>query len=291
MPVDYMALTRRRYEKLGYPPYRWTVAETPPAFQALAKPLSQTRLALIASAGAYVAGQVAYHYKDDDSVRAIAKSTEASRVRFSHVTEHLLGDARRDPECLLPLAALKKLEAEQIIGGLCDPIWSCMGGIYSQRRVRESLAPRLAAEIRALGAEAALLVPLCPVCHQSMVLVARHLEADGVTTVVLGSAHDILAAGRPPRAVFLDYPLGHSAGRPFARDEQYQVVRAAVTALERIAAPGTIEILPYRWAADDSWQRAILEEEPKDKRAPRDETPRYQTEEDRRLAESAMAPA
>lgn len=291
MPVEYMALTRRRYEKLGYPPYRWTVAETAPPFARLAKPLAETRLALIASAGAYVVGQVAYHYKDDDTIRRIPKTTDASRVRFSHVTEHLLADARRDPECLLPLAALKKLEAEKTIGALCDPILSCMGGIYSQRRVRETLAPRLVGEIKAQGVEAVLLVPLCPVCHQSMVLVARHLEGEGIPAVVLGSAHDILAAGQPPRAVFLDYPLGHSAGRPYARDEQYRVVRAAVTALERFAKPGTIETLPYRWAGDDSWQRAILEEEPKDKRAPRDETPRYQTDEDRRLAETAPLPA
>ena len=50
-------------------------------------------------------------------------------------------------------------------------------------------------------------------CHQTVGLIARQLEAAGIPTVSLTSARDITAAANPPRAVFVDYPLGHTSGR------------------------------------------------------------------------------
>jgi hypothetical protein len=102
---------------------------------------------------------------------------------------------------------------------------------------------------------------------------------------VLGSARDILAAGAPPRAAFLDYPLGHSAGRPFDPDDQYRVVRAALETAARIDAPGTIVALDAHWDESNAWRDAAMRADGPDTRTPRAETPQYQTEEDRRLAE------
>ena len=48
----------------------------------------------------------------------------------------------------------------------------------------------------------------------------------------MGTGYDILATGKPPRAVFVDYPLGNTAGRPFAPEEQYAITRSAVEALQ-----------------------------------------------------------
>ena len=126
-------------------------------------------------------------------------------------------------------------------------------------------------------------------CHQTVSLIARHLEANGLPTLCLGSAHDILTAGGAPRSVFVDYPLGHSAGRPFDRADQRAVVSAALAGFESISRPGEVLTLSNRWAADEEWKTAAVDPDRGDTRAPRDTTPRYQTEEDRRLAESAGA--
>jgi len=287
MLVEYMALTRRRYEKLGHQPYQWACSDSPPPWQALAKPLKESRVGVVASSGVYVAGQVAYHYKDDDSLRAIPKTVEIDKLRFAHITEHLLKDARCDPSCLFPIEPLRRLESEGFIGELADPLWSCMGGIYSQRRVRTNLAPALAHELKNAKVNAALLIPLCPICHQTMALVARHLEDEGVSTICLVSALDVVRSVNPPRAAFLDYPLGHTAGRPNDPAEQYAVARQALACLENMATPGTIETLPFQWAQDEQWKRDLLEKGTGDLRPPRDAAPRYQTEEDRKLAEGA----
>ncbi len=104
----------------------------------------------------------------------------------------------------------------------------------------------------------------------------------------LGSACDILQAGRPPRATFVDYPLGHSAGRPFDTADQLAVVRAAVTGFEHMRTPGTLAVLPQRWPEDD-WQARAMSPADGDTRQPRDTSPQFQEPADRAAAVAAGA--
>ncbi|MGI9410700.1 MAG: glycine/sarcosine/betaine reductase selenoprotein B family protein [Hyphomicrobiaceae bacterium] len=159
-PVRYMEAITLRYQQLGYDPYRWFEADRAPAIAPLPKELSQCRLGMLTTSGAYVAGQVAYHYKDDTTLRAIPKSTPGETVRFAHITENYLESSRKDPNCTIPLDALRALESEGHFGGLADDVYSCMGGIYSQRRVREELIPEVDERFREQAVDAVLLVPM-----------------------------------------------------------------------------------------------------------------------------------
>ncbi len=159
-PVRYIEATVARYARLGHEPYRYFRAGEAPPWAALRGPLSAARLGVVATAGCYVRGQVAFHYRDDTSFRRIPKSAPPEDLRFAHVTEHYLESARRDPNTVVPLEPLRRLEREGAIGALADEVLSCMGGIYSQRRVRGELAPALAAELARQEADAVLLVPM-----------------------------------------------------------------------------------------------------------------------------------
>ena len=77
-------------------------------------------------------------------------------------------------------------------------------------------------------------------CHQTVSLVARHLEANGIPTIIIGSALDILQSAAPPRATYLDYPLGHTCGKPFDGTDQLDIVRRSLRQLELITTPGDI---------------------------------------------------
>ena len=80
-PIEYIRLTRERYQRHGYAEYRWVANPEASALVVPNKPLSESRVAVVVSGGAYVAGQVAFHYKDDSSLRAIPKSYyEAARI-------------------------------------------------------------------------------------------------------------------------------------------------------------------------------------------------------------------
>ncbi len=158
-PVEYIRRITQQYSRLGYKPYQWVTNPEPPPWQALRKPLARSRLALIASGGIYVSGQVAFHHKDDTSFRAIPKTVLTEELRVTHFAYDKT-DARADPNVVFPIDTLRALVAEGFIGELCDHAYTLMGGIYSTRRVREELAPRITERLLAERADLALLVPV-----------------------------------------------------------------------------------------------------------------------------------
>ncbi len=95
------------------------------------------------------------------------------------------------------------------------------------------------------------------------------------------SALDITQSVNPPRAVFLDFPLGHTAGKAHEPELQYLIAREALQALEEMKKPGSIKRLSYRWSEDESWKDAPST----DSRLERTSEPQFQFEEDRILYE------
>ena len=108
--------------------------------------------------------------------------------------------------------------------------WRARGGSAKSRRASSARRPTAATASPSkptrrkswraaapTGVDAAVLVPNCPVCHQTISLVARHLEANGISTVVMGCAKDIVEHAAVPRFLFSDFPLGNSAGKPHDR--------------------------------------------------------------------------
>ena len=132
-----------------------------------------------------------------------------------------------------------------------------------------------------------------------MGLIARQAEAAGIPTLSMSSARDITAAVRPPRATFLDWPLGHTSGRPQQPELNAAVMRATLAAFEAEAAatPGTIVDLGVPWAGDDDWKDRVMRPRPSndsstrtvDERIARSSTPQYQTTADATIAAARHA--
>lgn len=157
-PVHYIKRIEEKYAKVGYDAYKWVENEDSPPWQPLTKPLSEMRLGLVATGGIYVTGQVAFHYKDDVSFRAIPKDVATADLRATHFAYDFT-DARRDPNVVFPIDTLRSLVQENFIGELADRAYTFMGGIYSARRVREELTPCIVERLQAERVDAALFVP------------------------------------------------------------------------------------------------------------------------------------
>ena len=98
-----------------------------------------------------------------------------------------------------------------------------------------------------------------------MSLTARHLEAHGIPTVILGSARDVVEHCAVPRFLFTDFPLGNPCGRPGDTSQQRQTVNAAFDLLEGAQAPLTTVLMNQRWApgevggeADRAWRASYM---------------------------------
>ena len=87
-----------------------------------------------------------------------------------------------------------------------------------------------------------------------MSLVSRHLEANGIPTVIMGAAKDIVEHCGVPRFLFSDFPLGNSAGKPHDAESQAQTLELALRVLETAPGPRTTVQSPQRWSDDASWK-------------------------------------
>jgi hypothetical protein len=98
-------------------------------------------------------------------------------------------------------------------------------------------------------------------------LVARHLEAHGIATVVIGSARDIVEECGVARFLFSDFPLGNPCGRPGDKEMQREIVSAALDLLEEASEPRTTVQTPFVWSDDDAWKDAYARVDPADAQA------------------------
>jgi D-proline reductase (dithiol) PrdB len=85
-------------------------------------------------------------------------------------------------------------------------------------------------------------------------LAARHLEANGIPTVIMGCAKDIVEYCGVPRFLFSDFPLGNSAGRPHDAESQAHTLELALRVLETAPAARTTVQSPQRWRDDPAWK-------------------------------------
>jgi hypothetical protein len=78
-------------------------------------------------------------------------------------------------------------------------------------------------------------------------LLARLIEAAGLTTVSLALVKEVAQAARAPRMLYLHWPFGHALGEPGNTDQQRTVLHDMLSMARRAPAPGLIVELPYRW--------------------------------------------
>jgi hypothetical protein len=93
-------------------------------------------------------------------------------------------------------------------------------------------------------------------------LVARHLEANSIPTVILGSARDVVEHCGVPRFLFTDFPLGNSCGKPWDVGMQRQIVGHALDLLESATCPRTTVQAPFIWSEDFSWRERYARIDP-----------------------------
>jgi len=92
-------------------------------------------------------------------------------------------------------------------------------------------------------------------------LVARHLEANGIPTVIIGNARDIVEHCGVPRLVFNDFPLGSPCGQPNQPEMQRSIVGTALDLLESATGPRTTMQTSFTWWQGDDWKAKIFSQE------------------------------
>src|SRR5580692_3200132 len=262
-PIPYMQRTRDYYLTLGYGnPYRWAhYAEAP--FAPLIKPLAECRIGLVTTAAPYQPGKgdqgpgAAYNGGAKFYTVYSGDTAHDHDLRISHIGYDRVHTSAKDSGTWFPLPALRRAAAAGRIGTVAARFHGAPTN-RSHRVTIETDAPDILQRVRDDGVDAAIVVPNCPVCHQTCSLVARHLEANGIPTVLMGAAKDIVEHAAVPRFLFSDFPLGNSAGKPHDIASQDQTLELALHLLETAAGPQTTMQSPLRWNADGKWKMDYL---------------------------------
>ncbi len=262
-PIPYMQRTRDYYRAIGYAvPYRWAHYIDAP-FTPLRKPLQEARIAIVTTAAPYQPGKgeqgPGAPYNGGAKFYQVY-SGDTSRdhdLRISHIGYDRVHTTAEDSGTWFPLPALRRAAAAGRIGAVA-PRFHGAPTNRSHRVTVEADAPEILRRVREDAADAVVLVPNCPVCHQTCSLVARHLEASGIATVVMGCAKDIVEHAAVPRFMFSDFPLGNSAGKPHDIASQDQTLELALRVLEAAPGPRTTMHSPLQWSADARWKLDFL---------------------------------
>jgi len=219
-------------------------------FQALKKPLRESRVALIVTAALALDGK-----RDADAKFFKVYSGDCARdhdLLNTHVAVDPLHTTNEDQAVFFPLNALRRAAAR----GRFD-LAPRFHGMPTNRSHRTTLGidcRDVLERCRVDEAAAAILVPNCPVCHQTLSLAARVLEENGIATVVMGCAKDIVEYIGVPRLLFSDFPLGNAAGRPKDPDSQYFTLELALRLLETAPGPRTTVQSPLKWSESPDWK-------------------------------------
>jgi D-proline reductase (dithiol) PrdB len=258
-PVRYIDRTRSWYHALGYPTaYRWAqYVEVP--FTPLKKPLARCCVTFVTTAARYQPDQgpqgpgAPYNAAAKFFTVYSGDTSLEHDLRISHVAIDRMHTSMEDSRCWFPLEALRTAVATGRIGALARRFHGAPTN-RSQRHTLEVDCPEILRRCRDDGVEAAILLPNCPVCHQTLSLVARQLESHGISTVIMGCAKDIPEHCGVPRHLFSDFPLGNPAGRPQDPQSQAATLEWALRLLDSAPGPRTTLQSPLRWSESAEWK-------------------------------------
>ena len=209
-------------------------------FSPARRALPMLNLALISSAGVYIDGTTPFDTSSatgDLTFREIPIEVEASDLRFAE-RGYDPAAVQKDVNVQVPVERLLEFEQNGIIGQLNPVFWSFSGFIPEASMLVEDFIPKLVQRVKRYEVQAALLVPASTLCHQSVGLVARALELDGIPTMTLAVNKEVVESVRPPRVALYDGELGSVSGLPNWPEHQRRILDEALRLIEPMDQAG-----------------------------------------------------
>lgn len=259
-PIDYLPRIKSYYVGLGYgKPYEWARVKDVP-FTHLKKKLAVARIGIVTTASLFDPangdqGPSAPYNGKAKFFSCYAKPISPfPDVRISHIAIDRAHTTASDIASYFPLDAMLRLSVAGYIGSVSSNFYGLPTN-RSQHVTMETDCPKLLSLCQLDDVDAVVMVPNCPVCHQSMALASVHLEAAGIPTVIMGCAKDVIEYVGAPRLLFNDLPLGNGAGLPHDQPSQDVAVKMAVDLLIQAKAPRKTQQSPLIWSGAADWKK------------------------------------
>jgi hypothetical protein len=247
-PISWTGLMKQRYESLGFPPYQWSVYEDAP-LTPLARPLAQCAVTMLTSGGVSLKAAPGFDpfARNDFRVDAFERdcASDGFKIDDSYYPHE---DASQDINCIFAIDRLREMARAGEIGSVTPRLWSgFMGRTYMRSKLMEEVVPAFVKQLQADGTDVFVGVPACPLDQQTIALVCRVIEEAGIPTVCITTARDIAELVKPPRALFVNAPMGNNFGRPGDVAVQARVLREALQLVAQARVGGTLVTSSFEW--------------------------------------------
>lgn len=224
-------------ELRGYP----FVENVRAPFTPVRRALPMLNLALISSAGAYIDGTDPFDLASRDgdlNFREIPVEVEAADLRYA-AKGYDPTAVTADRNVQIPIERLLEYQENSVIGSLNQVWWSLSPWIPNAAAVANDIGPRIAERLHRYNTQAALLIPASRLCHQTLGIVARAIEASGIPTMMLSVDTSVTDMVRPPRTAYYKGELGSVAGKPNWREYQLRILDEALRWTETFDQPAS----------------------------------------------------
>ncbi len=210
-------------------------------FVASRRALPMLNLGLISSAGAYIDGTEPFDLESKDGdleFREIPIEVGADDLRYA-AKGYDPAAVIEDRNVQIPIDRLEEYNENNVIGGFNDVWWSLSSYIPNAARLADEVAPRIAERLARYNVQAALLIPASRLCHQTLGIVARGIEAAGIPTILLAVDRPATDMVRPPRTAYYKGELGSVAGQPNWPQHQMRILDETLRWIETFDQPGS----------------------------------------------------
>jgi len=202
-------------------------------------------VALVTTGGVHLRQDAPFSGIDDVSYRQIPGTALATDITVNHPFFDA-AELEQDIDALFPLTRLRELQMAGVLRCEAAQHFSFMGVIPHWQRL-EASAQEVAEKLVSTGVDAVILTPGSPICHHSLAVIQRVLEAAGLATISLTLEPEIMRLVGVPRAMVVDFPPGCPVGEPTDCEKQRRVIQEAIEYLNTMTQPGTVWKSPFKW--------------------------------------------
>lgn len=159
-PISYVEMLKKRYESMGFPPYRWSINEHAPLTK-LDKPLSDCTVSMLTSGGVSKKDVPGFNptARNDFRLDAIESKTASDGFQINDIYYNH-ADADRDINCIFAIDRLREMAERGEIGAVAKRLWSgFMGRTYMRSVLIDEIAPAFAKKLKEDGTDILVAVP------------------------------------------------------------------------------------------------------------------------------------
>lgn len=203
-------------------------------------PLRRSKVAIVTTAGFFVKGQEPFRegqYGGDFTYRIIPRDVAPSKLSLGK----LWADRRLpllDPNVLFPIARLKELKEEGVIGDAARDHYSFCAFCSDYGPLLGGSAREVARRMRYEGVDRAVVIPASVLSQEAAVLIQRVIEGEGLQTVSLVYSRHAFERLRPPRAHVLGRGSLGTLEEYLDPGAQKKLLLALLSKFEKPGVPG-----------------------------------------------------